>query len=52
MVDNDLLSSLSKTMMGEVESLKEMTKLKEILAKEMGIKQFDATKRSIQTWEL
>tara|TARA_Y100000310_G_C20178694_1_gene577081 strand:+ start:35 stop:190 length:156 start_codon:yes stop_codon:yes gene_type:complete len=51
MLDESLLAALSKTMMGEVESLKEMTKLKEALAKDMGIKTFDATKRSLTTWE-
>ena len=51
MLDDNLLTALSKTMMGEVDSLKEITKLKETLAKDMGIKTFDASKRSLTTWE-
>ena len=51
-MDDNLLNSLSKALMGEAESLKEITKLKETLAKNMGVQEFDATKRSLTTWDI
>ena len=51
MLDESLLNALSKSIMGEADSLKEMTKLKEQLAKDICLGVTDASKRSLTTWE-
>ena len=49
MLEDSLADALSKSIMGEVESLKELTKLKEQLAKDMGVSITDASKRTLTT---
>ena len=49
MDNNNLLEALSKSMMGEVDSLKEVAKLKEGLIKDLGFGITDASMRSLTT---
>ena len=49
MLDDSLADALSKSVMGEVDSLKDLTKLKEQLIKNMGFTSTDASTRSLTT---
>jgi len=49
MLDDSLADALSKSVMGEVDSLKDITKLKEQLAKDMGFSVTDASRRTLTT---